>query len=71
MAFYHVCFVITAQISFYLGRLLYKFAKSFKQTQKALTQMQGFNRWVLQNIPAGLITFDSMGTNCSDKRYGF
>ena len=59
---YHCIFFASARISLYLGNVLKQFAKSFKQTHTALTQMRGFNQWILQNIPAGLITFNSLGS---------
>ena len=61
MFFYHGCFFALAKASIYLGELLKQFMKSFKQTHIALHQIRGFNQWILQNIPAGLITCDASG----------
>ena len=59
--FYHFCFFALAKTSLYIGSLFKQFMKNFKQTHRALNQMRGFNQWILQNIPAGLVTCDALG----------
>ena len=61
MIFYHVSFFALAKTSIYVGKALRQLMRSFKQAHIALHQIRGFNQWILQNIPAGLITCDARG----------